>query len=308
MDQHDPVDPATDDRAHLTSAPDGAGLARMASALGGGTVEEITGLGGGLDSATHRFILRGRRFVLKRFRPDHEDASVEYENLRQARRSRVNTPEPVAVATPGEWFETHSLVMTALDGSPSLMPQEPKIWFSELAAALAAIHDTPIDGCPRGEPLWQRWEPWTDDPRLTRVVEAVEILRGIAGTEPEVFSHKDFHPGNALFDADRLTGIVDWRYAGCEPRQAAVAYCRKDLAIHPGGDAPDRFLAAYEVETGIRLDHMALWDALYGTRALEYGHRWAPSFLELGVNVTAADIHAASAAFVDRALARAGIA
>lgn len=88
-----------------------------------------------------------------------------------------------------------------------------------------------------------------------------------------------------------------------EPREAGVAYCRKDLAIHPAGDAPDRFLSAYEAETGHRLD-MALWDVLYGAWALQWGYRWVGSFAELGVALTAEQIAEASASFLDAALRR----
>lgn len=79
--------------------------------------------------------------------------------------------------------------------------------------------------------------------------------------------------------------------------------CRKDLAIHPGGNAPDRFLAAYQAEIGSRLE-VDLWDVLYGARALQWEHRWVLSFSELGVALTGEQIARASAGFVDEALNR----
>jgi aminoglycoside phosphotransferase (APT) family kinase protein len=125
----------------------------------------------------------------------------------------------------------------------------------------------------------------------------------VAGAQPRVFTHQDYHPGNILFAGDTLVGVVDWMHAANEPAESSVAFCRKDLAVHPGGDAPDRFLAAYEAETGRRLD-IGLWDVLHGARALQWGHLWVPSFAEAGVSLTSEQIVAASAAFVDTALSR----
>lgn len=85
-----------------------------------------------------------------------------------------------------------------------------------------------------------------------------------------------------------------------------MAYCRKDLAVHPGGDLADRFLAAYEAEVGIRLAHMDLWDVLCGSRGIQYGPRWVPSFAEVGVRLTGEEIVDRSTRFVDSALARLG--
>jgi aminoglycoside phosphotransferase (APT) family kinase protein len=49
------------------------------------------------------------------------------------------------------------------------------------------------------------------------------------------FTHDDYYPANAVFVGDRLSGVIDWAYATVAPLGSALAYCRKDLAIHPGG-------------------------------------------------------------------------
>jgi aminoglycoside phosphotransferase (APT) family kinase protein len=298
-----------DDRTHLESAPGPGGLARLTEHLGGRRVSDVVRLAGGLDCATHAFTLDGERLVLKRSKPGATTAGIEFENLRYASRSSVATPEPVALDEAGTWFGTPALVMTALPGSANLFPADLDRWVRQLAAALAAVHDTPAADFPiRRPPAWQRWTPWTDeiDGRMVGIIAAVASLREVAAGETVVFTHDDYHPGNAVFVGHTLTGVVDWSHTAMEPRQAAVAYCRKDLAIHPGGDAPDRFLAAYEAEIGFPLEHMALWDVLYGSRAMQWGHRWPPSFAELGVPVSGSDIARISAAFVDAALTTSG--
>jgi aminoglycoside phosphotransferase (APT) family kinase protein len=296
------------ERAHLESTPSAEGTARMVDALGGGTVENLQRLGGGLDSATHRFELNGRALVLKRARPGYDEGVAwEFEHLSWASRSVTVTPEPIACDTGGEWFDTAGLVMAALPGAPDLRPPDLSRWVTELAHALAGLHDTPTDGfTPRHAPSWERWEPWVDEPddRLIAISDAIRALSRVATDAARYFTHDDYHPGNTIFSGGSLTGVVDWAFATREPRESAVAYCRKDLAIHPGGDAPDQFLQAYEAEIGERLEHIALWDVLQGARALRLGHRWPPSFKELGVDVNAAHIHRVSAEFVDAALQR----
>ncbi len=280
----------------------------MVEALGGGAVRHVQRLGGGLDSATHRFELNGRALVLKRARPGYEEGVAwEFEHLSLACGSATVTPEPIACDTRGEWFDTASLVMTALPGGPDLHPSDLGRWVGELAQALAGLHDTPADGfTPRYAPSWERWKPWVDQPdaRLAAISDAIRALSRVAADAPRYFTHDDYHPGNIVFAGGELTGVVDWAFATREPRESAVAYCRKDLAIHPGGDSPDQFLLAYEAEIGEQLEHIHLWDVLQGARALRLGHLWPPSFRELGVDVDADHIRRVSAAFVDAALER----
>lgn len=247
--------------------------------------------------------------MLKRFQPDDKGAVIEYENLSWAIRTPTPTPEPLAVDSEGIWFGTEALVMSALPGRAQLFPDDPDTWVAQLARALAGIHDAGVEGFPgRQAPLWARWEPWIEPPdeRMAAITSAIDELRELAPGEPPVFSHGDYHPGNALFEADRLTGVVDWRSARPEPPQHDVAYCRKDLALHPGGDMPDRFLAAYRAETGAELAHLAYWDVLCGARGMQYGHRWVPSFAEVGLPIGAREIMERSTAFVDAALSRLG--
>ena len=291
----------------LTSRPSGDGLDRLSASLGGLRIQVVRRLPGGLDCSTHLLRQGDRRLVLKRFRPDHSGAIVEFENLGFAAAAAVATPEPLAADEAGEWFGTPALVMSALPGRAMLNPSEPRRWVKELAVALAAVHEVDPTGLPpRPAPLWQRWQPWIDPPdrRMTAIAAAVAELGRHAQTEPAVLSHCDYHPGNVLFSRGRLSGITDWRGARPEPRQHDVAYCRKDLALNPGGDLPDQFLAAYEAEVGFSLPLVPLWDVLCGSRGMQYGHRWVTSFAEMGVPLGPSEIVTRSTTFVDAALMR----
>lgn len=300
-------------RAHLESVPTADGLERMVRTVapligGGGTVSDVVRFGGGLDCATHALVVGRKRLVLKRSLPGATTAAREFENLQLVEHSAVPTPQPLALDERGEWFGTPAIVMTAIDGRFDLFPDDLDRWLGQLARALAQIHDTtvPVD-LDRGIPLWQRWEPWTDEegePLMPAIASAVDELKTVAGSEPAGLSHDDFHPGNVVFAGGDLAGVVDWAQVAVQPQHAAVAYLRKDLAIHPGGSAPERFLLSYEAEIGGVLEHLELWDVLYGSVAMQWGHRWVPSFVEAGVACTAASIRSASTAFVEGALAR----
>ncbi len=76
------------------------------------------------------------------------------------------------------------------------------------------------------------------------------------------------------------------------------------MAIAPGGDAPDRFLAHYLAASGERLEQLALFDVLQGMHALQWSPGWIGSFAEVGVTLHADEMRAAVERFLDDALAR----
>ena len=81
--------------------------------------------------------------------------------------------------------------------------------------------------------------PWTRRPDVWR--RAFEIARGpVPGYSP-VLCHRDFHPGNVLWHAGRVTGVVDWTNTCRGPAACDVAHCRNNLALLFGLDAADDF-------------------------------------------------------------------
>ena len=274
------------------------GLRRLAGALGE-SVEPRRPLHGGVSSSVYELETPTRRLVLKRFRFD-DAAPLEWERLHLARDVAVRTPEPVLLDAEGQWFGVPALVTTYLDGV-SMYPPEPEV----LGRLLATIHATPL---PEPVPavmlraaLWAVWEARV--PLPAGVVEAIGELKAIAGREPVVFSHCDFHPGNVLVSGGDVTGVVDWANARAAPAGLDVALCRCDLAIEPGGDGPDRFLSSYEHASGRTVARRPLWDLLAAARAIENGDGWVDAWTDTGVEMTAARIRERAVAFAERALA-----
>jgi aminoglycoside phosphotransferase (APT) family kinase protein len=110
-----------------------------------------------------------------------------------------------------------------------------------------------------------------------------------------------------LFDDGRLTGVVDWGEITREPREAAVALYRHMLWIHPGGSAPDQFLAHYKAATAAALPEVPIWDVLYGLRGIGSLKHWAKAFQEHGLPITEQEINSKSITWIERALAAAGL-
>lgn len=58
------------------------------------------------------------------------------------------------------------------------------------------------------------------------------------------FIHRDYHPGNALWDGSG-GGVVDWATAARGPAGIDLARMRQNLAAHHGTGAADRFSLRY---------------------------------------------------------------
>ena len=281
-------------------------LSSLARSLGGdGRVVGLARFSGGLECETYTFGVAGRRLVMKRFPTDDSAAAAEFENLSIASAITVPTPEPVLLDEAGSWFGTPTLVMSALAGSPAFDASDQAGSARGAAIALAAIHD--LDPRLARSVVTARWRRWRPDTaglgkQATRASRALDRLQEIAASDATVFSHDDYNPGNVLCHNGCVTGVIDWAQVTIEPRQAAVALYRHMLAIHPGGDEPERFLAAYETATGATLEHMPLWDLFYGLRALRPIDHWVRALHGHGVMLTAEQITSRSIAWIEQAL------
>jgi aminoglycoside phosphotransferase (APT) family kinase protein len=277
-------------------------LRRLARSLG--SASDVTGLErltGGLEADSFFFTLECKAFVFKRFATDGSRAVAEFENLSIVAASAVPTPEAVALDVDGRWFGSPALVMTALSGTPNLQPIDVWAWVAQCAAALAEVHRiSPNATGSTTRPRWVRWKP--------PVVPSGEIddvlarLYARAPSEPSVFSHDDYNPGNVLFSDERLSGVVDWTDVTLEPRQAAVALFRHLLAVIGRLDAAGAFLSAYETAANITLEGQPLWDVFYGLRGLGNVEHWVLALHGLGLSVTAEEIRWRSLEWIGQAL------
>lgn len=290
-----------EDSRKLRASPLSAdGLARLGADLGE-PVEPVRPLHGGVTCSVYEVATPTRRLVLKRFLFD-DAAPLEWERLQAVRPVPVPTPEPVALDAAGDWFGAPALVIGYFAGEP-MYPPVPEV----LGRVLAAIHATPVpDPVPAvllRPAYWATWERRVPFP--AGVVEAItELQQAVAPAEAAVLCHCDFHPGNVIVAHGAVTGVVDWSSARLTPAGLDLGFTRCDLAIEPGGDAPDRFLAAYETAAGAAVEHLPLWDLLGAARAIEQGDGWVDAWTDTGVPMTAERIRERATAFAAAALSR----
>ena len=258
-----------DRRALRATTPDEDGLARLGVDLGSPVID-VERLAGGVAASTHALRLAdGSEVVLKRFAPDHEPPpawELEWERLHVAMAAPVPTPAPIAYDPDGRWFGVAALVMARVPGVVEY-PVDP----AALGRTLAAIHSTVV---PEPVPTVLHRPPYWDVTPTQR---------------PWVLSHGDFHPGNVLVtagDPSTVLGVVDWIGCRFAPRGMDVGIARCDVAIEPGGDAPDVLLAAYEEAAGVRIEHLSLWDAQAAGRVERWCHEWIDSWEEIDVPMT----------------------
>ena len=101
---------------------------------------------------------------------------------------------------------------------------------------------------------------WSRQPEAWE--KAIELVEAKPPAYRECFVHRDYHPSNVLWDAGRVSGVVDW-VNGCRgPAGIDVAWCRHDLANLHGVSVADDFLEAYLEAAGSGFVYDPYWDLM----------------------------------------------
>jgi len=223
-------------------------------------------LEGGTSAAIHRLVLDGRddvvlqRFILDWIAEEPWAVSNEVMVLRLLADTDVPAPVVLAADPDGALTGAPTVLMTALPGRVVWDPPDPDDWLQALVDTMISIHATTAPDTLRA---WYPYAPEGVPPVWTRHRWAWE--RAIAAYESQrpasdsVFVHRDFHPGNLLWDNDRVSGVVDWVASCVGPPEEDVAHCRVNLARHHGQPIADRFLDLWMRATG-RADFDPYWD------------------------------------------------
>lgn len=172
----------------------------------------------------------------------------------------VPAPGLVAVDRTAAHCEYPSLLMTHLAGRTVLDDEGVEARVPLLARQLVAIHAVrPAERPPKYVALT------TADTVVTPKgadaaawAAAIDVIRGPAPPYEGRFLHRDFQPGNVLFDVPpstpagaRLTGVVDWAATSWGPADLDVAHCSTNLALLHGPAWGLRFTQAYEEAGGV---------------------------------------------------------
>ena len=200
----------------------------------------------------HRLVLR--RWARTDLAPDIgvvENEAAALGLLASASTSTTRLPVPRLVATDskGAHADAPAVLMTRLPGRDVLAPGDLDAFLDRLVETLRAIHEVPVP--PGTLNYFRPWSldtvtappPWSRRPEVWE--RAIEIAHQPVPVHERVLVHRDFWPGNVLWQRGNLTGVVDWTHACRGPRAADVAHCRGNLALLFGFDVADEFTRRY---------------------------------------------------------------
>jgi aminoglycoside phosphotransferase (APT) family kinase protein len=260
----------------------------------GARVRAARALAGGTSSAVHAITIEaagGRRheLVLRRFvrldwlAEEPDVARREATALRLLAAGALPTPRLVAVDEDGSAAGAPAVLMSRLPGEIEWNPPAVEDFLRRLAEPLPAVHATPLPADAQlpdyaAYPLGMRRPPaWASRPQTW--LRAIELLDGPPPGSERLFIHRDYHPGNVLWQEGRVSGLVDWVNAGIGSPWADVGHCRANLASELGFAAADRFLALYREAAGTSDDYHPYWDisALIGGLDEDADHEPSPA-------------------------------
>jgi aminoglycoside phosphotransferase (APT) family kinase protein len=189
----------------------------------------------------------GRELVLRRWA--RADWEVEDPDLTAAREavvlerlagSEVPAPELVAADPEAADCDVPALLITRLPGAP--FTGRPPL--GRLVDVLAHIHALDPDGIPPYRRYYQpdrlRVPPWASNRRVWE--DAIALAHEPAPELPERFIHRDFHPGNTLWEGAELTGVIDWTTGSRGPAAVDLGHLRWNLVVDYGQRVADAVL------------------------------------------------------------------
>ncbi|MEV5982177.1 phosphotransferase [Streptomyces sp. NPDC052114] len=248
-------------------------------------IERVERLRGGWTSEMRRLDIdgpRGRRALVLRsfvkpFYVRHAEGLLtrEAEVLGLLAGSDVPAAELVAVDATARYCDHPSLLMTLLPGTVRLGDEGSDRRADLLARRLLGIHRLPVTAStrPRTYQAWtspERVSPPEDTDRPELWHRAVDVIRREPPTYRACFLHRDFHPGNVLFEGEeseegdgsggvegdglRISGVVDWVETSWGPADLDVAHCSTALALLHGVPVGMRFADCYVAAGGTLAD------------------------------------------------------
>ena len=230
-------------------------------ALHGGITAEMRRLTiGARDGSTRHLVVRS---VVDPFYLGHAEDALHREAGALALLAGTGVPAPglVAVDPTAAHCEYPSLLMTYVAGRTVLDDEALETRMPLLARQLVAIHALQ----PADRP--QKYVALTTADTVVipkggdaaAWSAAIQVIRRSAPAYEGRFLHRDYQPGNVLFDvpptarpADaRISGVVDWAGASWGPADLDVAHCSVNLALLHGPVRGLRFAEAYEEAGGL---------------------------------------------------------
>ena len=218
------------------------------------------------DGSTRRLVLRRYHDAERLARDPWYVPAHEVLALGLLAASGVPAPRFYAADLEAAVCDVPALLESWVPGGPAWQPDDLEAYLARAAEVLVKIHAVNVPSeaeLPRYAPYYGRdREPplFTTRPGLWERVS--DVLDAPWPAHRETFIHRDYHPGNVLWDGSQVTGVVDWATAAWGPPGIDVARMRMNLAAHSGRDVADRFAVAYVAAGGDLSARDPFWDLL----------------------------------------------
>jgi len=218
------------------------------------------------DGSTRRLVLRRYHDAERLARDPWYVPAHETLALRLLSTSEVPAPRLYAADLETTICDVPALLESWVPGDPGWRPDDVQAYVARAAEVLVRVHAVNV---PPGTSL-PRYAPYSRrgpvSPRFTTRPGLWERVGGVLDAPwpryRETFIHRDYHPGNVLWDGRRVTGVIDWATAAWGPPGIDLARMRMNLAVHSGTDVADQFAAAYIAAGGDRSARDPFWDLL----------------------------------------------
>jgi aminoglycoside phosphotransferase (APT) family kinase protein len=182
--------------------------------------------------------------------------------------THVPAPRLLAADTGPTMCDVPTLLTTRLPGVPPQTSKDPAV-LTGLAEALTLIHRVDLPVVKALPPYRPYYDPQLDGhrrpPVWSRNSRLWDRVFGVLAVGPPSaalgFIHRDYHPGQTLWDGERLVGVVDWTTGCLGPRGIDLARMRLNLAGRYGAEVADQFLTSYHAAGGVD-GHHPYWDLL----------------------------------------------
>jgi aminoglycoside phosphotransferase (APT) family kinase protein len=249
----------------------------------GGAIQENFGFTAIIDGAAHDLVLRteARSKV-----PESHTLAEQFALMRAAHASGVPVAEALWLNLDGPYFIVRRLAGSAIGARMVRDGAKPALAVA-LAQALARIHTIvppradlgflpiPRDPVRDAIALYRRYLDLEPDPHPALEWGLRALERRAPVSRETVLCHRDFRTGNYMADGDRLTGVLDWEFAGWgDPHEDIGWFCAKcwrfgAIALEAGGIADrETFIRAYEAASGraIDPDQVRYWELMAHVR------------------------------------------
>ncbi len=242
-----------------------------------------------------------RQYGAYRLESHPQIAAQEFAILQTLHRQGLPVPEPYFVDDTGAVLGTPCLVMEFVAGEADFAPADLDQLLQHTAAQLAQIHRADARGLESlggtGTGYRARGSELDDSLQEGRIRAVLEPLGTIPRRNPPVLLHGDYWPGNVLWQAGRITAVIDWEDAAIDDPLDDLSNSRMEFNWAYGMAAMQQFTQAYLALNPLDTTHLPHWDLAAALRPAGRLESWATSPEELLA------MQAGHRAFVEQAFA-----